>query len=188
MVLTCDHQCDVGDRDLILLSHRENDRVGGVVVPHDPDRESGEVLRVYELPQGLARAPDGEVGVVLLSEVALVDETRNHVAVLDAEVVVRAVDVRGDDGGEVAAVLLIVAPVHYVNHTLRVSVSNIGAMWRAVVNHRFIDRVGGFVWEDARRETGDEFTDLKLLAELHHVVVNQHVLPIELNLEREVAE
>lgn len=38
------------------------------------------------------------------------DEPRQHVAVLDVEVVVGPEDVGGDDGGEAAAVLLEIAP------------------------------------------------------------------------------
>ena len=42
---------------------------------------------------------------------------------LDVEVVVGPVDVGGDDGGEVAAVLLLVAPGHDVEHALGVGVA-----------------------------------------------------------------
>lgn len=49
--------------------------------------------------------------------------TGDYVAVLDVEVVVRAVDVGGDNGGEVAPVLLLVAAVQHVDHALGVSVA-----------------------------------------------------------------
>ena len=38
-------------------------------------------------------------------------------------VIVRPVDISGDDGGEVAAVLLVVAAVQHVDHALGVRVS-----------------------------------------------------------------
>lgn len=90
---------------------------------------------------------------VLLSHVALVNEARNHVAVLHTapyysseslcyalsaptapEVVVRAVDVGGDDRGVVAAVLLLVAAVHHVDHAFGIGVSFVGSVRRAVVD------------------------------------------------------
>ncbi len=49
--------------------------------------------------------------VGLESRTNLVEEAGDHVSVLDVEVVVWAVDVGRDDGGEVAAVLVPVAPV-----------------------------------------------------------------------------
>lgn len=48
--------------------------------------------------------------MLTFGQVHLVDEPRQHVAVLDVEVVVGPEDVGGDDGGEAAAVLLEIAP------------------------------------------------------------------------------
>lgn len=95
--------------------------------------------RVNKLPAGLPCAPNGQsrarfcrrterasIGIIppknkknnpknapkllTFGQVHLVDEPRQHVAVLDVEVVVGPEDVGGDDGGEAAAVLLEITP------------------------------------------------------------------------------
>mmetsp|Transcript_8941 Transcript_8941/g.28386 ORF Transcript_8941/g.28386 Transcript_8941/m.28386 type:complete len:451 (+) Transcript_8941:113-1465(+) len=183
-----DHEGDVLDGDLGGLVDREDDGLGGVVLVEDPDGEGGEVEGVDELAEGRARAPDGEVGAVALGDVALVDKTRDDVAPLDREVVVLAEDVRRDDRGELAPVLVGVAPVQDVDHALGVGVSLIRRVRRAVVDHRLVDRVRGLVGEDAGRQARDQLLDFVDPAALHHVVVDQHVLPIELHLLRHVRE
>ena len=50
------------------------------------------------------------------------------------EVVVRAVDVGGDDRGVVAAVLFLVAAVHHVDHAFGIGVSFVGSVRGAVVD------------------------------------------------------
>lgn len=43
-------------------------------------------------------------------QIHLVDEPRQHVTVLDVEVIVGTKDVGGDDGGELTSVLLVISP------------------------------------------------------------------------------
>ena len=55
--------------------------------------------------------PDGMgASRLTLGLVHLVDQARNDVAILHIEVVMRPIDVGGDDAGELAAVLLVVCP------------------------------------------------------------------------------
>mmetsp|Transcript_17484 Transcript_17484/g.51008 ORF Transcript_17484/g.51008 Transcript_17484/m.51008 type:complete len:238 (+) Transcript_17484:321-1034(+) len=135
--------------------HAQRDGIRGVIFSHDPDGQLGEIEGVDELTQGGATAPDGEIGVVLLGEVAFVDKSRNDVTVLNREVVVGAVDVGWDDGGEVAAILLGVRAVHGIDETLGVGISLVGGVGRAVVQHRLVDGVLGLIGEDARGQHGD---------------------------------
>ena len=81
-----------------------------------------------------------------------VHHARDHMAVLEVIVVVRPVDVCGDDAGKHAAVLLVVGMVRNVNHALGVGVAKVGVVRRAVVNHRLVDGVRSLVGEDARRQ------------------------------------
>lgn len=66
-----DHLGDVADGDLLLLAHRQDDRVDTGIVAEGPHGQRREVARVDELPQGLPAAPDREVGARLLRQVAL---------------------------------------------------------------------------------------------------------------------
>ena len=156
-----------------------------MVLAHYPDGQLGQVEGVDELAEGGAGSPDGEGGAVLFGQVALVDEAGDDVAVLDGEVVVRAVDVGGDDGGEVAAILLGVGAVHGVDEALGVGISLVGGVGRSVVQHRLVDGVGRLVGEDAGGEEGHELLDLVDAAVLHDVVVDESVLAVELDLMRE---
>ena len=65
--------------------------------------------------------------------------------------------------------------------TLGNGVSQVGIVWRPVVQHRLIYGIGGFVGEDAGWETGDQLLDAVNAAALHDVVVNQHVLAEKLH-------
>ena len=116
------------------------------------------------------------------------DEGGDDVSGLEVVVVVGAEDVCGDEAGEVAAVLLVVATVEDVDHALGVGVALVAVVGRPVVDHGLVDGVGGLVGEDAGGEEGDELLDLVDAAALHHVVVNQDVLAVELDLVLEVRE
>lgn len=98
------------DGALLFLANTQNDGVRLGVGPHDPHRQRTEVLVVDELAQGRAGAPNDERVAGLLGKVALVDEAGDDVPFLDVEVVILAIHVAGDDGGEVATVLVGVAP------------------------------------------------------------------------------
>ena len=82
-------------------------------------------------------------------------------AVLNAEVVIRPIDVRRDNGSEIAAVLVLVAAVHHVDHALRVRVAFIGMVWRAQMHHGFINWVRGSIGEYTGGKTRHELLDLK---------------------------
>eukprot|EP00636_Phaeomonas_parva_P015482 CAMPEP_0118859466 /NCGR_PEP_ID=MMETSP1163-20130328/5700_1 /TAXON_ID=124430 /ORGANISM="Phaeomonas parva, Strain CCMP2877" /LENGTH=351 /DNA_ID=CAMNT_0006793057 /DNA_START=339 /DNA_END=1393 /DNA_ORIENTATION=+ len=183
-----DHLRNVRDAHLVLLAHREDDGVHLVVVAHRPHRQRAEILGVDELPQRRARAPDDEVAVPLLGQISLVHEARDDVALLDAEVVIGPVDVRGHDARELAAVLVLVAAVHDVDEALGVGVALVALVRRAVVDHGLIDGVGRLVREDARAQAGHELLDAELAAALHDVVIDEDVFPEEVDLAALVRE
>jgi len=88
-----------------------------------------------------------------LSQVALVGQTRQDVRILKIVVIVGTVNVGRDDGGKVASVLLVVCLVLDINHTLSVSITEVGLVRRTVVNHGFVDGIASLVRENASRKT-----------------------------------
>lgn len=62
------------------------------------------------------------------------NEAGYDVAAFYGEVVVLAVDVGRDDGREVAAVLVVVAPVHDVDHALGIRIALVGGVRRSAVH------------------------------------------------------
>ena len=68
------------------------------------------------------------------------------------KVVMRSVDVSGDDGGEVAAVLLIVALVHHIDHALSVGIPSVTGVRGTIVYHSLINWIGSLVREYAGRK------------------------------------
>ena len=55
-------------------------------------------------------------------------------SIFQVEVIVRAVNIRGNDCREVAAILLVVGPVHDVEHTLGVAVTKVRLVRSPIVN------------------------------------------------------
>jgi len=51
------------------------------------------------------------------------DETGDNMSILDVEVIIGPINVSGDDGGEVHPILLIIATVQHVNHTLGIGIA-----------------------------------------------------------------
>jgi hypothetical protein len=80
-------------------------------------------------------------------------QTRQDVRILEIVVIVGTVDVGRDDRGEVASVLLVVCLVLDINHTLSVSITEVGLVRRTVVDHGFVDGVASLVRENAGRKT-----------------------------------
>ncbi len=96
------------------------------------------------------------------------DEAWDDVAIFDGEVVVGAVDVRGDDRSEVATIFFSIAFVHHVNHLcdrtkgeyvnltvgtilaypLGIGIAFIAEVGRSAVHHRLIDRISGLIGKD----------------------------------------
>jgi len=134
------------------------------------------------LTEGGTTSPDGEGCVVLFGLVAFVDQPGDDVSVLDGEIVMRAVDVGGDDAGEVASVFLVVGAVHGVDESFGIGVSFVGGVGGSVVEHSFVDWIGGFVGEDAGGEHGDEFGDFVDAAVFHDVVVDESVFTVKFDL------
>lgn len=178
----CNGQSNSLDGNLGGLIDGKGDWVGGVIFAHHPDSQLGQIEGVNELTEGSAGAPNGEGGVILLCQVAFMDEAGDDVAVLDGEVVVRAVDVSWDDGGEIAPVLLGVGAVHGVDEALGVGVSLVGGMGRSVVKHGLIDGISRLVGKNAGGKERYEFLHLVDTAVLHDVVIDESVLAVELNL------
>jgi len=110
-----------------------------------------------------------------------VNETRNNVRVLQVEVIMRTIDVGGDDGGEVAAILLMVSVVGDVNHTLGMCIGCIGEVRGTIVDHGLIDGISGLVGEDASRKARDNLLDLVLVRACEDVVVHAEIVVVELN-------
>lgn len=76
-------------------------------------------------------------------------------SILNAKVIMGAVNVGGNDGSEVTPVLLGVGTVHGINESFGVGVSLVGGVGWTVVEHCLVDGVGCFVGEDAGGEHGD---------------------------------
>jgi hypothetical protein len=88
-----------------------------------------------------------------LSQVALVGQTRQDMRILKIVVIVGSENIGRDDGSEVASVLLIVCLVLDINHTLSVSITEVGLVRRTVVDHGFVNGVASLVREDAGGKT-----------------------------------
>ena len=69
-----------------------------------------------------------------LGIVDLVDEPGDDVRVVQVVVVVRAVDVCWNDARKVAAVLLKIRLVLYIDHALRIGIAEVAVVGRAVVD------------------------------------------------------
>mmetsp|Transcript_22084 Transcript_22084/g.32060 ORF Transcript_22084/g.32060 Transcript_22084/m.32060 type:complete len:201 (+) Transcript_22084:182-784(+) len=122
------HPGHISDRNFCSFIHGKDYGVCLLVGPHGPHGQLRQVYGVDELSQGLPTAPDGEVGVVTLCNVALVHQTRNDMSVLNAEVVMGPENVGGDDRREIAAIFIFVAPVEDVDHALGVCVALVGGV------------------------------------------------------------
>lgn len=150
------------DSHFLVLADRKNDRLDLGVVAEHPENELTHIDVVDELAERLAGTPDHHGLAGLLRLVKLVNQTRDDMTSLDLEVVVRTVDVRRNDGGEVAAVFLGVQTVKNLDHTLSVRIAFVGEVRRTVVHHRFVNGIGSLVGENAGRETRDELLHLAI--------------------------
>ena len=72
--------------------------------------------------------------------------------ILNAEIVMGSVDVCRNDTGEVTSIFLSVGTIHGVDEAFGISIPFVRWMGWPIVKHRFVDRVGGFVGENASRE------------------------------------
>ena len=102
--------------------------------------------------------------------------------ILKIIIIMRAIDVGGNDGSEVAAVLFVVEMVEDIDHSFGVGVSKVGVVGGAVVEHVFVDGVGGFVGENTSRQTAHTFLHLKFEGTLQDIFINQLILGIKLKL------
>mmetsp|Transcript_11598 Transcript_11598/g.41722 ORF Transcript_11598/g.41722 Transcript_11598/m.41722 type:complete len:247 (-) Transcript_11598:200-940(-) len=179
---------DVRDRHLVLLADGQDDRVRLVVTSERPHHESREVFTEYELPQRLPGSPDLKRLAFLFTQVSAVDQPRDHVRVLEVEVIVLPEDVRRDHGRELHPVLVSIHSVLHVHHALRVRVPLVAKVRRAVVDHRLVDRERRLVRENARAEARHELFYVSLVALLEDVVVHDDVVPPELYLVLHIRE
>ena len=69
--------------------------------------------------------------------------------ILQIEVVMRPKHIGGDNRGELAAMLHVIALVHHINHSLGEGVSKVAVVRRSVMHHGLIYGVCGLVGEDA---------------------------------------
>jgi hypothetical protein len=108
-------------------------------------------------------------------------QPRDHVRILQVEVVVRAIDIGGDNGGEHAPVFLMVSLVGHIDHTLCMRIGGVREVWRSIVHHGFVDGEGSLVGKDAGGQTRHQFLDAKLVRQLDHVLVHRHIVVEELH-------
>lgn len=67
--------------------------------------------------------PHYKFRAILLGQVALVHESRNHMRVFQRIVVMRSKDIGWNDGGEMAAILLMVGPLKEIYAMLATSLN-----------------------------------------------------------------
>ena len=79
----------------------------------------------------------------------------NDVSILNAKIILRSVDIRGNDGCEVTPILLGVGSVHCIDKSFCIRVSLVGWMRWTIVKHGLVDRVRSLVGKDACREHGN---------------------------------
>ena len=95
-------------------------------------------------------------------------QSRNYVTILKIKIVKRTENVGGNDTCKAISVLVIHASkiivllvtlyillVLNVNHPFCVSITEVGLVWWAVMNHVFVNRISCFVWKDAGRQAGN---------------------------------
>src|SRR5262245_25601124 len=93
-----------------------------------------------ELAQGRTIAPQHGWRATGGSGVNLANHGRDDVAILQVEVVVRTVEVVGDDADEVASELPAICPRLDFEHTLGVGVAKVGGMRLAAVQVVLVER------------------------------------------------
>ncbi len=103
-------------------------------------------------------------------------------SVLDGEIIVRTIDVGGDDGCEVASIFLCIGAVHGIDETLGEGISFVRGVGWSIVEHGFVNGVGSLVGEDAGGKERNEFLNLVDSAEFHDVVIDKNILPVEFHL------
>ena len=109
-------------------------------------------------------------------------------SLLDIEVVVWAEHVAGNDGGEHAAVLLVVCLVLHVYHSLGVGVSKVRGVGGSVVDHRLVYWICRLVREYAGAETRDNLGHSKLVAGSKNVVIHLHVVSVEITVSAHISK
>lgn len=110
------------------------------------------------------------------------NETWNDVTILNAEIIEWTINVGGDNRGKVAPILFGIGTIHGINEAFGVGVTFVGGVGWTIVQHGFVDRVGGLVGKDASGEHGDEFFDFVNATTLHDIVVDENVFTKEFDL------
>ena len=70
-------------------------------------------------------------------------------SILNTKVIMRSIDVGGNNGSEVASILFGIGSVHGINQSFGVRVSLVTGVGWSIVEHGFVDWVFGLVGEDA---------------------------------------
>ena len=65
-------------------------------------------------------------GVIFLGEVALVNQTWNDMTILNAKIVVRSINIGGNDTGKVTSIFFSIGAIHGINQSFGVGISFIG--------------------------------------------------------------
>jgi hypothetical protein len=175
-------KCDILDADFSTFINRQGNWFWLMIVSHDPHTQFCQVQRVDELTQGRSTSPNGKIGVVLLGQKALVNETRNDVTILNGKVVMWSINVGGDNGRKVASIFFRICSVHGINETFGIRVAFVRGVGWTVVKHGFVNGIGGLVGKDAGGEHTDKFFNLGDAAALHDVVVDQNVFAKKFDL------
>jgi len=134
------------------------------------------------LTEGSSGSPDGKGGIILLRIVALVDKTGDDVTVLDREIIIGSINIGGNDGGEVASVFFGVGTVHGIDEALGKGITFVGGVRGSVMEHCFVDWIGGLVRENAGGEEGNKLLYVGDTAKFHDVIVDKDIFSVEFDL------
>lgn len=110
------------------------------------------------------------------------NETWNDVTILNAEIIGWTINVGGDNRGKVAPILFGIGTIHGINEAFGVGITLVGGVGWTIVQHGFVDWVGGLVGKDASGEHRHEFFDFVNATTLHDIVVDENVFTKEFDL------
>mmetsp|Transcript_3980 Transcript_3980/g.7942 ORF Transcript_3980/g.7942 Transcript_3980/m.7942 type:complete len:396 (+) Transcript_3980:66-1253(+) len=176
-------QGDILDTNFVFFVHRKRNGSGIVIVrAQSPDGQFGQVAIVNELTQGRATSPNRKRFVLFFCNITFVNQSRDDMSPINREIIMRTVNIGGNDRSKVATILFRISTVQSVNQTLRVGISLVGRMRGSIVKHAFINRISGLVGKDTSRKEGNQFFDLVDSTAFHNVVVDEDIFTKEFHL------
>ena len=110
------------------------------------------------------------------------DQARNDVSILNRKIVIRSIDIGGNDGCKVAAIFFGIRPIHCIDKTLGIGVAFIRGMGRSVVQHGFVNWIGGFIGEDTCGQEAHEFFHFVNTRAFHNIVIDENVFSKKFHL------